>query len=240
MKKMIHFISFTCLFISSILFAGEPDPNSYAEKFPTIPKNARIAILPMAYDFAAVPQEVPIIQDALIKHLQLLGLTPVNVKLDPTSMPKGVDQLFILPNLANKEVRPAKQKFLLDLKSQASFDIAIIPAVVSRAAKLSGQSAKWDNVKARLEIKGFGSGMNMEWSGSRLGLSLEVDAYDAEGNWLFTSYGGISIPYIINTKDAMNDLKPRLFESEKDQETLQKGVEVALRPLTKKVKIANN
>jgi len=69
-------------------------------------------------------------------------------------------------------------------------------------------------------------------------LSLEFDAYDVNGNWLFTSYGGISVPYIINLRDSTNDLKPRLFEGKKDQGYLEKGVEVALKPLTKKIKVS--
>jgi TPR repeat protein len=61
-----------------------------------------------------------------------------------------------------------------------------------------------------------------------------------EGNWLFTSYGGISVPYIINLRDSANDLKPRLFESKKDQGYLEKGIEVALEPLTKKIKVSKD
>lgn len=238
MKKITALIAITFSLLSCVLCAAEADPNSYADAFPTIPKNARIALLPMAYDFAAVPQEVPVIQASIVDQIKMLGFTPVNVKLDPASTQKEISQLFMLVNVAHKDVRPAKQAFLQNLKSQTTFDIALIPAVVSRAAKLSGQMAIWDNVKNSLTVKGFGSGASVGWSGSQMGLSLEIDAYDASGNWLFTSYGGISIPYIINTRDSTNDLKPRLFESEKDQGYLQKGVEVALKPLTKKVKVS--
>lgn len=240
MKKIITVISFLCCMVSNVVFAGEEDPNTYADNLPTIPKNARIAILPMAYDFAAVPQEIPLIQEAITAQIKALGLTPFTIKFDPASTPKDTIQVFKLANTTYKEVRPAKQTFVSSLKKQVNYDIVLIPAVVSRSARLSGQVAIWDNVKAALTIKGFGSGENSEWSGSRLALSLELDAYDVSGNWVFTSYGGISIPYVINTREAMNDLKPRLFESKKDQDTLQKGVEVALKPLTKKIKISKD
>jgi len=233
--------AFTFIFFltSSITFAKEVDPNTYADKFPTVPKNARVAVLPIAYDFAAVPQELPIIQDALINELKLLKFSPLKVKLDANSAPIGVNKLFMLSNQAHKDIRSQKQAFVLGIKDQVAYDIALIPAVVSRTAKLSGQMVIWDHVKQRLEIKGFGSGSNREWSGTRLGLSLEIDAYDSAGAWLFTSYGGISNPYIINTKEEMNELKPRLFDSEKDKELLQKGVEAALEPLKKKIKISD-
>jgi tetratricopeptide (TPR) repeat protein len=238
MKKIITFAAMVCCLVSSAIYAAEDDPNTYADKLPTIPKNARIAILPIAYDFAAVPQEIPIVQEAITSQIKELGLTPFAIKFDAASTPKDTIQLFMLSNSTHEKIRPAKQEFISNLKGQANYDIVLIPAVVSRTAKLAGQMAVWDNVKTRLTIKGFGSGESMEWSGSRLGLSLELDAYDANGNWVFTSYGGISIPYAINTREAVNELKPRLFEAKKDQDTLQKGVEVALEPLTKKIKIS--
>lgn len=238
MKKMLAVVAAVVSLVSSVTLAAEDDPNVYADKFPTIPKNARVAVLPMATDFPAVPQEIPIIQEAISQQIKELGLTPSIVKLDAATTPQSTIQLFTLSNSSYKDVRSAKQNFIAGLKGQTNYDIVLIPAVVSRTAKLAGQSASWDNVKASLTIKGFGSGANSEWSGSRLALSLELDAYDADGNWVFTSYGGISIPYLINTREAVNELKPRLFETKKDQDTLQKGVEVALRPLTKKIKIS--
>ncbi len=240
MKKNISAVLFVCGLVPSALFAAEKDPNSYADKFPTIPQNARVVLLPMAYDFSAAAQETPIVQAAIVDQLKTLGFRPVKIKLEPSSMPPGIDRVYLTPNLANKNVRPSKQVYLHDVSSQVPFDIALIPAVLSRTAKLSGQTARWDNVKVHLNVKGYGSGMSTEWRGTSLGLSLELDAYDSKGQWLFTSYGGISLPYVINTKEAMNILKPRLFESEKDQESLRQGVEAALEPLTEKIKISKN
>jgi len=240
MKKIILVVTLLLGGIATGFCLADTDPNSYADKFPTIPKNARIAILPMAYDFAAVPQEVPLIQEAMISQIKDLGFKPFAIKLDPASTPKETIQLFALPNTAHQDIRPAKQTFVAGLKNQITYDLVLIPAVVTRAAKLSGQMAIWDNVRNSLTIKGFGSGESMEWSGTQRALSLELDVYDASGNWVFTSYGGISIPYLINTREAMNELKPRLFESERDQEYLQKGVEAALKPLTKKIKISKD
>ncbi len=231
------FIALLCL-ASNILYAGEPEPNTYADKFPTVPKNARVVVLPTAHDFPTVPQELPIIQDALFSELKALKFSPVKITLNSNSKPEGVDRLFMVPNQAGKDIRSHKQAFLLGIKEQVTFDIALIPAVVSRKAKLSGQMAIWDHVKQRLEIIGFGSGSNREWSGSTTALSLEIDAYDSAGNWIFTSYGGISNPYVINTKEDERQLKEHLFESEKDKELLKDGVEVALEPLKKKIKIA--
>jgi TPR repeat protein len=238
MKKIITLVLFGFCFFSNLLLAAESDPNTYADSLPNIPKNARIALLPMAYDFPAVPQEVPVIQAAIISQIKALGFTPISVTLDPASTPKEVIKTFTLANDAHKDVRAAKQNFLANLKKQTAYEIAFIPSVISRKATLSGQVAIWDNVRNGLVVKGGGYGGDMDWSGARLALSLELDAYDMAGNWLFTSYGGISLPYIVNLKDSTNDLKPRLFESEKDKGYLEKGVEVALKPLTKKIKIS--
>lgn len=240
MKKTITTVLLGFCFLSNLLLAAESDPNTYADSLPGIPKNARITILPMAYDFPAVPQEVPVIQEAIINQIKALGFTPIKVTLDPASTPKEILQTFAVTNDAHKDVRSAKQNFLANLKKQTPYEIALIPAVVSRKAALSGQVAIWDNVRNGLVVKGGGYGGDMDWSGARLALSLELDAYDAAGNWLFTSYGGINVPYIINLKDSTNDLKPRLFESEKDRGYLQKGVEVALKPLTKKIKVSKD
>jgi hypothetical protein len=168
MKKITALIVLTFSLISCVLCAAETDPNTYADNLPTIPKNARIAILPIGYDFAAVPQEIPIVQEAITQQIKALGLTPFTIKFDATSTPKDTIQLFMLSNSAHKDIRPAKQEFVLNLKNQTNYDIVLIPAVVSRTAKLAGQMAVWDNVKTRLTVKGFGSGENMEWSGSRV------------------------------------------------------------------------
>lgn len=238
MKKFVAWIAVLGFVVSGFVMGAEEDPNTYAENLPVISKNARIAILPIAYDFSAVPQEIPVVQESIIAQLKSLGLTPFNIKFNPSTTPKDTIQLFMLANTSHEEIRPAKQVFVENLGKQVNYEIVLIPAVVSRAAKLSGQVAIWDNVRAGLTIKGIGSSDSFEWSGSKLALSLELDAYDKNGKWLFTSYGGISLPYVINTRESMNDLKPRLFESKKDQETLQKGVEAALKPFTKKVKIS--
>lgn len=240
MKKIITAVLFGFCFFSNGLLAAESDPNTYADSLPNIPQNARIAILPMASDFQAVPQEIPIIQEAIISQIKALGFTPIKVALDPASTPKETVRIFAASNEAHQDIRPAKQSFLASLKKQTPFEIAFIPAVISRKATLTRQVVVWDNVRVGLVVKGGGYGGDMEWSGSKLALSLELDAYDAEGNWLFTSYGGISVPYIVNLNDSTNELKPRLFEAEKDQTYLQKGVEAALKPLTKKFKVSKD
>jgi|GEM_PF-2731040 len=239
MKKIMVLVFFGFYFYSYRLLAADSDPNTYADFLPAIPKNARIAILPISYDFSAVPQEIPVIQDAIINQIKILGFIPIKVTLD-SATPKEIVQAFALTNDSHKDVRSVKQNSLVNLKKQVSYEIALIPSVVSRKAVLSGQVAIWDNVRNGLIVKGGGYGGDMDWSGARLALSLELDAYDVEGNWLFTSYGGVNVPYIINLKDSTNELKPHLFESEKDQGYLKKGVEVALKPLTKKIKPSSN
>ncbi|GGY80706.1 hypothetical protein GCM10011613_27200 [Cellvibrio zantedeschiae] len=240
MKKIITLVMLGCTLFSGLVFAADPDPNTYADSLPNIPKNARIAILPMASDFQAVPQEIPIIQEALISQIKTLGFTPIKVVLDPASTSKEVVRTFAISNEAHKDIRPAKQGFLANLKKQTPYEIAFIPAVISRKATLTRQIVIWDNVRVGLVVKGGGYGGDMEWSGSKMALSLELDAYDAEGNWLFTSYGGISVPYVVNLDNSTNELKPRLFEAERDQTYLQKGVEAALKPLTKKLKVSKD
>jgi hypothetical protein len=235
MKLMFRALGVFCVFCSSMLLAGEKEPNSYADKFPSVPKGAKVLVLPLAYDFSAVPSEIPLIESVLFEQLKALGYSPAKIKIDPVAG-GGNEKLFFLVNTFNEQVRPAKQQYLVILKAQVAFDIAIIPAVVSRTAKLSGQMAIWDHVKNRVQVKGFGGGASTEWSGSQQGLSLEVDAYDAEGNWLFTSYGGISVPYYMDTRNSVFVLKEHLFEDKKDRKYLDEGVESALEPLTKKIK----
>jgi hypothetical protein len=87
------FIAFLCL-ASSFLYAREPEPNTYADKFPTVPKNARVVVLPAASDFPTVPQELPIIQNALFSELKALKFSPTKITLNSESKKAWTDYLW--------------------------------------------------------------------------------------------------------------------------------------------------
>ena len=109
---------------------------------------------------------------------------------------------------------------------ESRYDFILFPALVTRTAESKGRYAHWDGVKRRHRNKGVQLA-DAHWHGTTRGLSLEVNAYDGEGAWAFTTYGGLVLPYYYTMDGRVPEthLKKTLF-SEKDN--IQSGIKVAV------------
>ncbi len=105
----------------------------------------------------------------------------------------------------------------------------IFPAFVIKRAELKGQYAHWDGVKRKKVTKG-GYTADHRWSGQTSALSLELFVFDGKSQWLFTSYGGLALPFYTDMKTTKLESKFRkdLFKNEKH---IQSGVHTALLPI---------
>lgn len=75
-----------------------------------------------------------------------------------------------------------------------------------------------------------GSGIG-EWKGERFAYSLQLEVFDSSGDWLFTSYGGISLPVYAFMASREVRRKDNLFENRDDFEALVAGIEKVIQPL---------
>ncbi|MEM7255341.1 MAG: hypothetical protein AAF493_28405 [Pseudomonadota bacterium] len=89
--------------------------------------------------------------------------------------------------------RRALERFVKRIREEEGKTAIIVPNLVHTPAKLDGKSAQWDGVRRaqivspRLE--------RHRWSGKTVGLSVEVIAFSATGEWITTSYGGLVLPF---------------------------------------------
>lgn len=114
------------------------------------------------------------------------------------------------------------------ISQSGDYEAIVIPTITLRTAELKGRYAFWDGVKRKKITDHRYS--NMSWSGNTRGLSIELSTYSPEGYWLFTSYGGLTLPYHTIRKDGkdVNAKRENIFDNESD---IRSGVNVALTPI---------
>jgi len=108
-------------------------------------------------------------------------------------------------------------------------DCALIlsPTLVLKTADFVGNRASWDGViKAQPESTVVGS----HYGGTTRGLSVKLVALNPQGEWQFTAYGGLMLPYETNYDKNTMTLRDNLLA---DPEETADGVRAALMPLTR-------
>jgi hypothetical protein len=116
------------------------------------------------------------------------------------------------------------------------FEILLIPYLIYRDGAVVGQSVQWDGVARHLPFEYANRDVtHME---SRRGLkaaciSLRVVAYDADGNRLFETYGGLEVAVRMKLAEGRWTWTERgdLF---RDRDDLEEGTRVALKPLLRR------
>merc|ERR1711916_132514 len=96
----------------------------------------------------------------------------------------------------------AMYQLITIINKNETYAAVIQPELVIRNADLTGKHAKWDGVLVKTIDKGARA-RDVSWSGGTRGISLRVSAYDYSPKWLFTSYGGLALPWatIISFQD---------------------------------------
>lgn len=136
--------------------------------------------------------------------------------------------------LYDMAINPLLEKVSKDYQDS----LIILPSLVLKHAKLKGQYAKWDGVKRKIHADLIYRG-DTSWSGTTSGLSLQLLAFSSERYWVFTSYGGLVLPYktVQRNNAPTSELRDDMFSSERD---IQTGVTAALMPLISRQGGMNN
>ena len=241
--KAVRF-SVVCFFANFLLVAQalalSAKTNFYADSLPELPKTANILLMPIyGHDYLEEGEQKEV-GAALQAELRSYGFTVSWARLDkilPEQDPQKLVNYYPMLVSQDYSYTDAVEKARGDLVKVMAHvgDLVIIPTVVQREAELKGALARWDGVSQKLKTTGTSD--EMTWSGSIAAYSLKLDGFTPEGRWLFTSYGGISLPFTADIKTRKNERKEDLFLHKKDKKALLKGVAKACDPLRKRLKI---
>jgi hypothetical protein len=104
-----------------------------------------------------------------------------------------------------------------------SAQLVISPSIVMRTAVYKGtRTIVWDGVRRRERV-----GADMIMSGSTAAASIRISVFDREGDRVFSGYGGLEPPFMIDSASMKYVLREDLFQ---DERNLREGICIALYP----------
>jgi len=226
-------LALTLIFIAQPL-AAKSSANVYAKtKMPTLTKGDRVLLMPINYHMLLNAVEEAPVQDAVLNKIKRKGLKGKFAKIDSA---RDLDDYMRLSDFANAHldnVRQIKQTYINSIAGK--YDLVMLPSVIERIQKLSHGGMQVDG--NRIDIKNKGRKRESNWSGTHRAYSLLIEVYTPQGEWLMTTYGGISIPIYADFETKSFVRKEHLFDEIADLTTLNQGVAIALKAIFKKVKV---
>lgn len=228
MFPYIKYVIWTLLFTATISIASESKFNRYSESL-TYQKNSTVFLLPLsAPELGPMLNEADSINAELISQIQKLG-HQVDIGneewIDATRTLRHHVQYW-----SDAESVQITEESMAAIAQEMDSDIIILPTLLERQAKLKYRSAKWDGTKQRVIYKGRGKNKRWEGSGSTTAISLRLNAYNSNGQWLFTTYGGMALPFYVDLNQESYVLKDIIFS---DADFVKEGIENALEGFNK-------
>ena len=217
-----------------------------ADDLPVLSADAKVAIFPLDVNSLMSASEREVVEPLLITEIKKAKFSAEVIKLsgDDLAAYYGVTG-STTDN--SEEFRALFGSLVKNSGLQA--DVVMIPEIVVSIAEMKGVVAKGDGVTfniptelrpgERVKQDVFDRRKNNA-AQSRVGnspmYSLRLSAFTSEGEWLFTSLGGVSFPYV--AVFTSGELKERsdLLSHKDDIVALKKGVKKAFYPLRKKLK----
>jgi hypothetical protein len=120
----------------------------------------------------------------------------------------------------------AYRKSLLQQLRSRGFDVMILPELQLRAASVQGNSILWDGVSRDVIVRGSGRFLMPR---EARGLSLAVTAYGSTGVLVGRGFGGITVPFYLDTTGSTAQF--RLRDAFYDSAEVKEGVAIAIRGL---------
>jgi hypothetical protein len=122
----------------------------------------------------------------------------------------------------------AVTRFVSSLELSDEICCVLFPSLGLKRAKADGYYAKWDGV-SRVIVEDLYTSKG-RYYGSTKGVSVRIELYRPDGEWLFTSFGGLVLPYVVSGSriKPSTKFKEGMFE---DREKIVEGVAIALLPM---------
>ena len=198
---------------------------------------ALILLLPPIAESAELEAGIPMLLQALHTELSAAGfrtalLDKANYETVWAQEVEAVGGIFDSKTGTLKASHQAAAMTALAkrLTRDSSASLAVIAKLVTRKAELHGTKADWDGRLVQFPTKGaFGGTSN--FSGTTTAVSVHLIALTHDGGLAFSTYGGVTLPYVVNFVSEKPELRANIFSDEAD---LPKGVKIALTPLLAK------
>lgn len=176
-------------------------PNVIWQEEPRGPGSARVVVAPLNLALRLdldLEEVVEPVADEIIRHLQSLGAR-VAVIWPPDAWSLWRDSMAAAGGEERHapDLETAAAAFVRALSEHAEFDLAVMPALVYREARVVGRYARWDGVRRRVSVLTRATGdpdvPAAGWKGRITGLSLHVLAYTPDGRRTHQGWGGIDL-----------------------------------------------
>lgn len=212
------------------------EDNAYSKKYKGVGKQRQILLLPVNNSINYFSDGDAVVSRNIVTQLELHGWLVVTLnksiyEKEWSRIIKEIGGVYspTTGHLDTDKYYDSLVKLTKKVSKERAYSAILIPSFELKAAKLKGKYAHWDGVK-RKKITEGSSSEGMRWSGSTKGLSLKIWAFDSKGEWLFTSYGGLVLPFYTSMYNSKveNKLRVDMFKNSKD---IESGVNVALLPI---------
>jgi len=210
--------------------------NAYSKVFKRVSKENPILLLPVKETIKEFNKADAIVSESVVKQLEFHGWSVVTLNRGVyeqkwSEIVKEIGGIYSSSTgrLDTDKYYDAIVKFTKRISREKMYSAILFPSFELKMAELKGKHAYWDGVRRKKIVKGS-SDENMRWSGNTRGLSLKIWAFDSAGEWLFTSYGGLVLPFYTSMYNSKEESRLRLdmFDNSKD---IESGVNVALLPI---------
>lgn len=239
LRSFVFWLLCNILSVTQALALGAKT-NFFADNMPELPKSAGILLMPIyGHDYLEEGEQKEV-GAALQAEIKSYGFNVSWARFDtitPEQDPQKLVSYYPMLVSQNYVYTDTVEKARGDLVKLMAYtgNLVIFPTVVQREAELKGELARWDGVNQKLKSTGtWDEGI---WSGAIAAYSIKLDGFTPDGKWLFTTYGGISVPVTANIKTRKYERKENLFAHKKDKEAMLKGVAKACYPLRKRLKV---
>lgn len=231
-------IQLACLFLgmfcASQLNAASKS-NKFFKPYQKFSPTASVVVMPINHNYLLSVEEIVILKKELKEQLAPIANKVLHVKFDT----KDDIDLYHQTTVYRENFSPSAgdQRGHYAQNVLSNFDIVVYPSVVPKVGKMNGRFIKMDGVKLAIEGDSNTSGSaHYGWEGQQIVYSLELMVYDTQGNWLATTYGGLTMPKYARFDTKTFHRKANVFSTEKRLNYMEKGIRNAVKPLIKKLR----
>jgi hypothetical protein len=198
---------------------------------------ALVLLLPPSAEVVELESGFALLLDALHSQLTAAGfktalLEKANYETVWAQEVDAVGGIFDAKTGAPKNAQRAEAMMALAVRlaRETSAALVVFPRLVTRQAELSGTKAYWDGRLELLQTSGtFGGSASSR--GTITAVSVQLIAMSGNGSLAFSTFGGVTLPFIVNFVSEKPELRKNIFQLESD---VIGGVRIALEPLLAK------
>ena len=233
--KFAALLAFSSLLVGCAGFQPPPPSDTYvAPTFSKPQQGSVIVVLPPQAQFPEFSDGQDVVEEELIRLLVEAGYKVQRLVREDFAVAWKEEVLAVggVFDAATGQRIPGRYDEALGrlarrIVNDPTNTIVLASRLVLRPATLYGASAQWDG-QTRSPRSAQNTGLPVMWSGTTKGLSLELTAVAPDGQRLFTTYGGLALPYRTDIARSEMELRSDTFAHHIE---ISEGTTVALRAL---------